>query len=836
MPFDAGEHDSKLWVPVDARADVVKEQAANVVIDNRTDLDDDVLEGFFVENTAMFGFGDSARFQSYPSEGTMMARSKWRPPRNVIEEIEMARDLAERDDDVGASMDAIIAAAYHGGYQNQHADEQVEHTFEEMSEQDTGLSAVLQEMHRELLISGQVNTVTAFTRGNYDIRPENVTRVISRSVAAPLIGVLPAERVRVIGNDLFGRGQLAYVPDGILSIWLRAYFGETASPAAKRALRIEDPFAAALFIGKVPRSAFDANMMMNTGGDLYLLNPDMVQRSTFPKGSWRYPRPLLTRNFSLLEAKRLLNVMDHALLQGGINYIVVAKKGDEKKPATQPELTNLQGLVQRASRAGVLVGDHRINLEIIQPNLTEMLNPSKRQMIGRKLSQAILRVPEFGSDETGNAVQTFTELAQAVITNDRALVVGHVHRYIWRECMKRNARVFGRTDRPTIWTPKVILQGMDFWTQYLLKLYDRGDLPRKYMVEFGGYDYDAVKAQKQREVEGGHDEIFTPPAVPFTAPNQHNSPNADPNDAFRYGTPDGNNGAPDNGPGRPRGARTAPPGATPDRVRPTRLITRNRGESVRASYREEEQAVVRVGEVTERVLGEYPEATLGRVTPAERSALDAGTTTNVGNVIVVPVNTYYEIEDVQAVRLAENFSMLTGRRKPDGAIVAAAICFREPAFATHEAEDMVLRWGFQIPVVQADADDGIAPGDSENTMTCPSCNETTDNDDAVACPNCGYDGPPFSTPTHHRHHPIALTVNVSRDGEVEARQVGSYVWVTCPECGLVQDATHEHCSRCGDDLTSETKKLTGDPNRPPEKHLILPPPANQQPDKRSQPE
>lgn len=764
MPFDPGPHDSRIWVPNSAIAETVKSDNETVVIDNRTDLEDEELRSFFVENTAMFGFGQETRYMSYPAEGSMMARSKWRPPRNVIEEITLARDMAERDDDISAAIGAILAAAYHGGYQNQHPDEQVEHTFEEMCEEDTGLLHVLHEMHRELLISCQLNTVKIFVRGSYDIRPENVTRVINRSVAAPLIGVLPAERIRVLGNDFFGRGTLAYLPEGELAMWLREFWSKSSSPARKREMRMEDPLAAALFVGVAPTSAYEFDQLV-TGMDLFLLNPSMVDRSTMAKGSWRYPRPLITRDFSLLEAKRLLNVMDHALLQGGINYIVVAKKGDEKKPATQNELTNLQGLVQRASRSGVIVGDHRINLEVIQPELKEMLNPDKRQMLGRKLAQAILRVPEFGSDETGNAVQTFTELAQAVITDDRNLVVGHLHRHVWRDVMKRNASVFGRTDRPTIWTPKVILQGMDFWTQYLLKLYDRGDLPRKYMVEFGGYDYGAVLAQKQREIENGHDMIFMPPNVPFTAPNQQNSPTADPADPYKFGVPNGPRPQPatpapnDNGSGRPRGSRTAPPGSPPDRKRPTRVIRRTPGENVRAEWDEGEGQVVRLGEITANVLGEYPDAVLGRVTPAERDALEVGSTSNVGNVIVVPVNTGYRIRDVQAVRLTENFSMLAGNKDPDGAVVAAAFCFREPKVSLHEAEDMVLRWGYEIGIVQAQS----PVEDDSDLLSCPSCGASTEIP-ADACATCGFDGPPFTLSGEQQRRlgpsPIAVHVHI----------------------------------------------------------------------------
>lgn len=712
MPFEPGEHDAKLWIPQDARAQIEKERAATVVIDNRTELPDEVLEAFLVENTALFGFGQETRYLSYAGQGTMMARSKWLPPRNVFEEMAIARDLVERDDDVAEAVGTIMGAAYAGEYDNQHDDEQVERAFGEMSE-DIDLLAMMHELHRELLISSQITTVTLFTRASYDIRPENVTRVINRSMAVPRVTVLPAERIRVVGDDLFGQGPLAYLPDGHLAMWLREFFSDGVSAAKKRELRMDNPVAAALFTGKVPPNFYEP-MTLSFGSDLYFLNPSMAQRSTMAKGTWRYPRPLLTRNLPLLEAKRLLNVMDHALLQGGINYIVVAKKGDEKKPATQPEIANLQALIQRASRSGVLIGDHRISLDIIQPDMQEMLNPDKRRMIGRKLSQALLRVPEFGSDETGAAVQTFTELAQAVITDDRNLIVGHIHRHIWTECMKRNADVFGRSDRPLIWMPKIILQGLDFWSQYLLKLYDRGDLPRKYMVEFGGYRYSSVMAQKSREVVGGHDEIFAPPPVPYSAPGQGNKPGADPNNPYRFGNPNApaSPGPQDNGPGRPRGSRNRN-GAAPDVVRPSRLVRRTRGETIRAFWSDEEEQVVRIGEITERIIGEYPDAALGRVTPAERAALDAETVTNEGNVIVVPVNTDCEIEDVQAVRLDENFSMLTGHRRPDGAIMAAAFCFREPRFTVHEAEDMVVRWGYPVAIVQDEEAEVEPPPASE---------------------------------------------------------------------------------------------------------------------------
>jgi hypothetical protein len=701
------EHDGGLWVPEDSKARVEKD-APNVVVDNQTGLPDDMLLDYFEENTAAFGWSSSTRFQTYRSQGSMFGRAQeYRPPSNVIEEIAIARDLAERDDDVAPALNGLVATAFADGFQNQHPDEQVEHTFDKITE-DMGLRGVLAEMMREWLIAGSVTTSSLFIRASYDIRPEGVSRVLNRSVASPRIGILPAEQVRVIGNDLFGMGELAFIPEGRLAQFLREYFSDTISAAKKRELQKQDPVAVAMFTRRVNPSEMDDDDTLGFGDGLYALNPAMVARTTMPKGMWKYPRPPLTRNLPLIEAKRLLNVMDHALLQGGTNYIIVAKKGSDARPALQPEVENLREVVKRASRQGVLVGDHRVQLDIVTPDLTELLNPVKRRMLGRKLALGLLRIPEFGSDETGQSITTFTELLQKVITHDRNELRDHLHAHVWNKTMDRNGNVFGRTDRPTIWFPKLILQGFQFFSDYLLKMYDRGDLPRRYMVEFGGFEYDAVKAQKEREVEAGHDDIFQPPAVPFSSPENGPAP-----------------GPQDNGGGRPRGsgpnngAPNSRPSSGPDPARPRRVVRRTRGETVRAAWNEEENAVIRIGENTERLLDHFPEAVIGRLTSPEQRAIDLEETTEDGPIIAVPVSAT-DMTDYHVVRLDDDFSVICGNRDPDGAILARTLIFRRSGYTLAEAENAAIRYGFAVDLVEPEeAAQEPAPREPEEPEETP---------------------------------------------------------------------------------------------------------------------
>jgi hypothetical protein len=149
----------------------------------------------------------------------------------------------------------------------------------------------------------------------------------------------------VLTNDIFGNGELAYeATDAKLKDWLEEFFGPTTTAARKNQMREAEPVLAALFTGRKEIPVTTATCSRQ--GVVYTLNQRMVHRTTMPKGASAYPRPLLTANFALLEAKRLLNIMDYALLQGGTNYIVIAKQGSDKLPAQQPEIDNLMEQVR----------------------------------------------------------------------------------------------------------------------------------------------------------------------------------------------------------------------------------------------------------------------------------------------------------------------------------------------------------------------------------------------------------------------------------------------------------------------------------------------------------
>jgi hypothetical protein len=659
------------------------------VILNESDLPDEVVQTYIEENASLMGLSPGNSYQTYAAAGAgnLMTRPKWKPPSNLIEEIVMARELADRDDDVAATIGAMTALAFGEGLQHSHRDEVTVAMFDEIAEK-AQVALKFKEMYREWLIAHQVTTAVVFRREQVSFVPMGADRQRSRNAVIPMVAILPAEQIRVTGNDIFGNAKLAYRPfSGRQEQWLQEYFSNRTTPARKQEMRREDPILTTLLTEQVawdPMLEGSAQWVYSdpldpiVGSYVYTLNPELVKRVTGPKGQWQNPRPMMTRNMPLLEAKRLLTIMDYTLLEAGANFLLVVKKGSDNRPALPEEITNLRETIMRASRSGVLIGDHRVDVEVITPKLDELLNPDKRKLIGRKLAAALLRIPDIGTTETGagQEVLTSTEILSRVIASDRHDLTGHMKRSVYELTAQRND-----LGTPGVWFPRIVLQGLQFFQDLLLGLRDRGDIPRKYVVEAAGFDWTSAVEQRRLEKSSGDDKVMTPAAVPFSSPDA---------------------GPQDRGGGRPPGAKT-------DQATPRapgsgkRTVQKNAGETIKAEWEGSDGPIYRFGELTYGILETYPDRTIGRITRDERSALATvgsdhdGAPVVQGGVIVVPVNLEYAIEDVKAVRLTRGMSVLVGNRDFDDAVVTRALVFRKSEFSEVDAEEWAMRWGFENP-------------------------------------------------------------------------------------------------------------------------------------------
>jgi hypothetical protein len=653
---------------------------------NESGLPDDAVmdaaKDYFVENASL-AWGQPTNFQLYnQTQGSMLARSDYRTPTTVQGEIELSRNLAEFDDDVASVLREMVALAFGEGMEHSHPDERSLAIFNEVAKK-ANLDHVLKEMYREYLISSQFTTAMLFTRQEIEFTPRGAKSSAETSITAPVIGVFHSEHVRILGNDLFGTGVLAYdPPQDKLRTWLDEYFSPRTTPARKAEMGREDRATANLFTGvvepsEIEQSTYSGSNIWGATQRWYLLNPRLAFRTSMPKGAWKYPKPLLTANFGLLEAKRLLNIMDYALLQGGANFVVVAKKGSDQRPAQPEEVQNLVNVVRTASKTGMIVGDHRLSFEIITPKLDELLNSEKRRLLGRKIAMRMMGVAERAEESASNGEQSDTEVVSRVVMADRRDIQRHIENNIYPEIVKRNRTVLTKGPA-SLWFPKIILQGLNYFTELVLKLRDRGDISRSTAVAAAGFDWDAEVAKRKQEVASGDDKIMEPASVP------HSSSEAGPQD---------------NNEGRPKGSKD---GQGQDPAAPKPTITKTKGETIKAWWDDDLQDIVRIGEVTYGILEEYADTKDDnenfRVSGIEHEAIEAGEVIVRGGAAVVPVNQGMEVSgELRVVKLREGLRMIVGYTAADRAIVAVALSFRDEVFEEAAIERRVARWGYGVP-------------------------------------------------------------------------------------------------------------------------------------------
>ena len=111
--------------------------------------------------------------------------AKFRVPTNVIEEITLARDLGDRDDDVATAVGMMSAVALGGGMRNTHADEVTVEAFDKVAGH-ADLDTIWMELYREWLISGSNTTSVPFVHEDFDMLPagrERQSTLVARRAA-----------------------------------------------------------------------------------------------------------------------------------------------------------------------------------------------------------------------------------------------------------------------------------------------------------------------------------------------------------------------------------------------------------------------------------------------------------------------------------------------------------------------------------------------------------------------------------------------------------------------------------------------------------------------------
>ncbi len=372
-------------------------------------------------------------------------------------------------------------------------------------------------------------------RGNFKRKKKFPIKVPTAMTVFDPIKILP------VGQLMFGKERFAYIAnddehksfiltmageqaDGtVLQLIERAY---TATPA---------DVAACAELGIDPRR-------------LWLMKEDAVYRHNLTRAQYeRFPAFRLKPALEILDLKKHQRASDRASLIGNTNFIVVITKGTDRLPAKAPEIDNLREQARVIARLPVLVGDHRLKVEIVAPPLDNTLMESRWQVLDSRLVFKALQSfqPIVQGGNSSGGVSEMSRVVSQGLENRRHMLVRSVERSIFRKIMDRNPGLLDEFPSLAFAPKRITLDFSADVMNAILKLRDRGDVSRETTLDEFDYDQDTEFMRRAREREA-YDETFQ-------SSTPHGSPAANPygaNPVADGSTPEG---------GRPPGVKEDEP-------------------------------------------------------------------------------------------------------------------------------------------------------------------------------------------------------------------------------------------------------------------------------------
>jgi len=318
--------------------------------------------------------------------------------------------------------------------------------------------------------------------------------------------------------------------------------------------RVSDPMVMRLIEKKYDPTPEEKTECEKLGIDptkLWLFRQDAMFRHTLTRAQYeRFAAVRLRPALALLDMKDHLRAADRAALMGNANFIVVITKGSDKLPAKPAEIENLQEQARVVARLPVLVGDHRLNVEIVSPPLENTLQDTRWQTLDSRLVFVALRTfaPVMqGGNASGAGVSEMSRVVSQGLENRRHQLVRSLEQHVFDLIMNRNPEL---TEFPALeFRPKRIsLEVLIDELNALLKVRDRGDISRETMLEELGFDEDVEALRRVRE-KALYDGIFDS-GVPYASPDTQ--PNAAPGAPKEAGRPAGSKDT------KPRTSKDAP--------------------------------------------------------------------------------------------------------------------------------------------------------------------------------------------------------------------------------------------------------------------------------------
>lgn len=467
---------------------------------------------------AMSGWVNNARAAT--GRGSMFDRSAFTPPDNPYDEMRAARTAVQYDSIVAGIAEVTESFAFQG-VKWEGSDPDDADVFNQLS-RDINLDAVVRRMWREEYTYGQFIAAKLWGWQEYTVRGRTTAgnkKKRKYKVWVPLrIVLLDSLKCVPVGIGPLREDRICWQATvGEVGDYGRIYRGEDV-----------DPLMLSFFEGVYEPSAMEAAELAQIRVDtsrLLLMNRQWVWRHTMTKPDYqRFADIRLKSVFKLLDLKQQLMNSDRANLIGSANYILLIRKGDDKLPATGPELDNLAQKYQYIAKLPVIISDHRLTIDIIAPKTDLSLNSEKYDVLDQRLLNRLLGTLTNGSkggSRTDNEATTAMPVARTM-ENRRHMLKRSLEMEIARAVVNhpKNAGVFD-SEPNLVYTPRNINLALDAaYGQALLALRTQREISRETILEFYGMD-EATEAMRMQMEAEYYDDIFKT-EIPYTAgsPNE----------------------------------------------------------------------------------------------------------------------------------------------------------------------------------------------------------------------------------------------------------------------------------------------------------------------------
>lgn len=522
------EADLEMDIPIDVLTGANVDETFGLPVINNTDVpNSDVYEAIRRQDDAIFAqLGNWAKSMqaSGPGgsrNGGLMARDAYLTPEKIYDQIVLAQKAIDDDDVAGGYVEATESLAFSSV--SMFASDPDEQDIYNQIAADLELDARLREIWRESVTCSQVYLAVWWQQKTYKPKRKATKGGAQRRKSYDLIvpsaiELLDPLKVVPVQVGHWGFYRLAYCASREEAQGFNAALTNKGGE--------EDRFVRSFIEGPYDPSQSEKRALKDFGfpnSNLFLFKEGSVFRHTLTKPNYaRFANVRMKSIFELLDAKRQLRQMDRAYLLGGSNFLVVVTKGTDALPASPAEIDNLRTQVRTVQRLPVLVGDHRLKVEIVTPKMDNTLKAERYNTIDSRITARLYQIFALGGYAAGASGDDSVKLVKVIargMESRRHMIRRSLEKHIFDEMFKKNEKLLKTAPHLQFHPQSIALDFDASLASFLLDLRAAREISRETLLsQFDlRQSHEALMLQREEEEFDDVFKTLAPPGSPGTA-------------------------------------------------------------------------------------------------------------------------------------------------------------------------------------------------------------------------------------------------------------------------------------------------------------------------------